>query len=181
VSKIPDRVWLSADRQWAKSQTPICTEEYVRAALRSDPAEGRWTIGRTDLRSYTADGRRVQYLYPPEEEGQRIPFYGEDCVERAQLVCGLLNASSAPAPASSGGEREGWMSATCKHATAARFDFVGIPDDAVPGTIHSRDGDPDGRLTDLRIRCPGDVTSQVLPNEIYLLPRNAFDDTGTKR
>jgi len=175
VSKIPDRVWLSADRQWAKSQTPICTEEYVRAALRSDPAEGRWTIGRTDLRSYTADGRRVQYLYPPEEEGQRIPFYGEDCVDRAQLVCGLLNVLSAPAPTRAGSERNETADYILGYNKG--YEEALEHEGAVPGTIHSRDGDPDGRLTDLRIRCPGDVTSQVLPNEIYLLPRTP-DDTG---
>lgn len=26
----PERIWVSTDRQWAKNQTPICTQEYVR-------------------------------------------------------------------------------------------------------------------------------------------------------
>lgn len=29
-ARIPPVIWVSVDRQWAKSRTPICTEAYVR-------------------------------------------------------------------------------------------------------------------------------------------------------
>ena len=40
--KIPGRIFVSVDRQWAKTQTPICTKEYVQADARQGTYETRW-------------------------------------------------------------------------------------------------------------------------------------------
>lgn len=54
--KIPERVYLSADRQWAVNKTPICTEEYVRES------EGVVVCARYD------EERRLVIAIPAAEE-----------------------------------------------------------------------------------------------------------------
>lgn len=63
--RIPDTIYVSTDRQWAKNKTPICTEEYrhvaqpapesVREAALREIAKGLYTFGHCQWCGYDPD------------------------------------------------------------------------------------------------------------------------------
>lgn len=71
MSAIPERVYLSPDRQWAKTRTPICTEEYVRARPEGGGGSNGYEYETTAL---LASGDRVKVRI--SRDGNRLEMDG---------------------------------------------------------------------------------------------------------
>ena len=90
-ARTPDRIFASADRQWAKTQTPICTEEYIRAAPTADDKHDPREAVRVEMRV------NDEWLHIVPQSGYRVTI---DPGTVEEVAAELLRVWShfAPAP-----------------------------------------------------------------------------------